>query len=199
MQKDRQNMRHYERNVLYNGWPIDLRLISSVSVLFRTLVRLNSDTFVRLRTLSYRVRLSSIGLFKFRTLPFNFGPFHPIFNFGQFRPLSDASVRFWTVASDFNRFHQFRVFSSGFGCWHCLTPDNFAIFNSFFRFNVVAFDFGSVKFDFEGNGFIKSLNKLVTKYKSCWYNFEHIRRNKLWDKQSAHKHIIWFSNPSQSF
>ena len=120
MQKDRQNMRHYERNVLYNGRPIDLRLISSVSVLFRTLVRLNSDTFVRLRTLSYRVRLSSIGLFKFRTLPFNFGPFHPIFNFGQFCPLSDASVRFWTVASDFNRFHQFRVFSSGFGCWHCL-------------------------------------------------------------------------------
>ena len=120
MQKDRQNMRHYERNVLYNGRPIDLRLISSVSVLFRTLVRLNSDTFVRLRTLSYRVRLSSIGLFKFRTLPFNFGPFHPIFNFGQFCPLSDASVRFWTVASDFSRFHQFRVFSSGFGCWHCL-------------------------------------------------------------------------------
>ena len=36
---------------------------------------------------------------------------------------------------------------------------------------MVAFDFGSVKFDFEGNGFIKSLNKLVTKYKSCWYNF----------------------------
>lgn len=94
MQKDRQNMRHYERNVLYNGRPIDLRLISSVSVLFRTLVRLNSDTFVRLRTLSYRVRLSSIGLFKFRTLPSNFGPFHPIFNFGQFRPLSDASFRF---------------------------------------------------------------------------------------------------------
>ena len=120
MQKDRQNMRHYERNVLYNGRPIDLRLISSVSVLFRTLVRLNSDTFVRLRTLSYRVRLSSIGLFKFRTLPSNFGPFHPIFNFGQFRPLSDASVRFWTVVSDFNQFHQFRVFSSGFGCWHCL-------------------------------------------------------------------------------
>ena len=173
-------MRHYERNVLYNGRPIDLRLISSVSVLFRTLVRLNSDTFVRLRTLSYRVRLSSIGLFKFRTLPFNFGPFHPILT-------SDSSVRFQTLPLDFEQSRPISTDSINFGYFRpvsdagtvSLTPDNFAIFNSFFRFNVVAFDFGSVKFDFEGNGFIKSLNKLVTKYKSCWYNFEHIRRNKL--------------------
>lgn len=108
MQKDRQNMRHYERNVLYNGRPIDLRLISSVSVLFRTLVRLNSDTFVRLRTLSYRVRLSSIGLFKFRTLPFNFGPFHPILT-------SDSSVRFQTLPLDFEQSRPISTDSINFG------------------------------------------------------------------------------------
>ena len=110
MQKDRQNMRHYERNVLWatHRRPIDLRLISSVSVLFRTLVRLNSDTFVRLRTLSYRVRLSSIGLFKFRTLPFNFGPFHLILT-------SDSSVRFQTLPLDFEQSRPISTDSINFG------------------------------------------------------------------------------------
>ena len=133
MQKDRQNMRHYERNVLYNGRPIDLRLISSVSVLFRTLVRLNSDTFVRLRTLSYRVRLSSISLFKFRTLPFNFGPFHPILT-------SDSSVRFQMLPLDFEQSRPISTDSINFGYFRPVSDAGTVLLRTILPFLILSFD-----------------------------------------------------------